>query len=77
MRIASPRYLLAMKVMAARVERDEDDITTLADLCGLNSADEVLDVAEAAYPQLAIPPRVRYFLKELFARRATGADGVS
>ena len=64
-RIASPRYLLAMKVMAARVERDEDDISRLAELSGTASAAEVLDLVETAYPNVPIPPRVQYFLEEL------------
>lgn len=66
--IASPRYLLAMKVMAARIERDEDDIVTLAGLTGLDSAEAILDLVETTYPGQAIPPRVQYFLEELFAR---------
>lgn len=66
--VGSPRYLLAMKVMAARVERDEDDIVTLARLTGLDSAGAILDVVETAYPGQTIPPRVQYFLEELFTQ---------
>ncbi len=55
-----------VKVLAARVERDEDDILTLARLVGLDTADEVLGVVSAAYPGAAIPPRVQFFLEELF-----------
>jgi hypothetical protein len=65
-RIASPRYLLAMKVMAARVERDEDDIAVLAKLAGTGTVDAVLDVAQQAYPHLTLPPRVQFLLEELF-----------
>jgi len=67
-RIASPRYLLAMKVMAARVERDEDDIVRLAELSGTSSVAEVLDLVQTAYPQMPVAPRVQYFLEELFGR---------
>jgi len=49
-RIASPRYLLAMKVMAARVERDEDDIARLAKLSGTESVAAILDPVQATYP---------------------------
>jgi hypothetical protein len=65
-RVASARYLLAMKVMAARVERDEDDIATLAKLSGMESAAAILDLVETAYPHLPVPPRVQYFIEELF-----------
>lgn len=64
-RIASARYLLAMKVMAARVERDEDDIKRLTELCGLGSSEEVLDLVVDIYPHVAIPPRVQFFLAEM------------
>jgi len=65
---ASPRYLLAMKLLAARVERDQDDIRTLYALCGFTTADEGLGVVEAAYPQHLIPPRTRLMLEEMFPR---------
>lgn len=64
-RVASPRYLLAMKVMAARVERDEDDIARLAELSGMDSVAAVLDLVQAAYPHVQIAPRVQYFLEDV------------
>jgi hypothetical protein len=36
-RVASAPYLFAMKVLAARVERDEDDLQLLYTLCGFRS----------------------------------------
>ncbi len=45
-RVASPAYLLAMKVLAARMDRDADDIRLLADRCGLSTTEQVLDVVE-------------------------------
>jgi hypothetical protein len=71
-RIASPRYLLAMKVMAARVERDEDDIARLAELSGTDSVAAILDLVQATYPHVAVPPRAQYFLEELFGRDDPG-----
>ncbi len=65
-RIASPRYLLAMKVMAARVERDEDDIRRLFEVCGLRTARQGLELVEELYPSLEIQPKVRYLLEEMF-----------
>jgi hypothetical protein len=63
---ASPRYLLAMKLLAARAERDRDDIRVLYGLCGFTTAEEGLAVVEAAYPQHVIPPRTRFMLEEMF-----------
>jgi hypothetical protein len=40
--VPSPEYLLALKVFAARVDRDADDIRALAALCGAESAEDVL-----------------------------------
>ena len=63
---ASARYLLAMKLRAARVEQDTEDIQYLADLIGLRTADEVLDVARQRYREEDLPPRARYLVEELF-----------
>jgi len=71
---ASPRYLLAMKLLAARVERDQDDIRELYRLCGLSTPDEGLAVVGAAYPQHIIPPRTRLMLEEMFPSRGAEAD---
>lgn len=64
-RVASPRYLLTLKVAAARVERDSDDIAALYALSGFTSVAEALDYVEAAYPHLRLEPRVVYLLEEL------------
>jgi hypothetical protein len=63
---ASPRYLLAMKLLAARVERDQDDIRDLYRLCGFSTAAEGTALLEATYPEHAIPPRARLMLEEMF-----------
>lgn len=47
--VASPMRLLAMKVAAARVGRDSEDILLLADLVGASSINQVLDIATAEY----------------------------
>lgn len=66
---ASPEYLLATKLLASRVSRDEDDILLLYDLCGLTSVDEGIDVVERYYPGRPIEAKVRFFLEELLAQR--------
>ena len=69
-RVASPRYLMVMKVAAARVERDTDDIVALYRLSGFESIGEVLDFVGRTYPHLQLAPRVLYLLEEL---ASTGA----
>lgn len=63
---ASPRLLLAMKLLAARVERDTDDIRRLYELCGFTTAEQGLDLVERAYPAHVIAPRTRFLLEELY-----------
>ena len=48
--VASPRYLLAMKLLASRTDRDIDDIKILYKLCGLSTAEEGIEVLESYYP---------------------------
>ncbi len=64
-RVASPRYLFAMKVAAARVERDEDDLRVLYDLCGFRSADDALDSVVDLYPDITLAPRSELLVREI------------
>ncbi len=70
-RIASARYLLAMKLLASRVERDEDDIAPLLRLSNVTEPQEALDLVADLYPKSVIPPKVEYLVRELLARDAT------
>ena len=63
---APPQYLLAMKLMASRVERDQDDIRELYRLCGLTTAGQGLDLLTSYYPEHLILPRVQFLLQEMF-----------
>lgn len=63
--IPSPRYLLAMKLMASRIERDEDDIRILLGLCAIRTVDEALDVVQQLYGTRPIAPRVQFLVAEL------------
>ena len=63
--VASPRYLLAMKLLSARAS-DVDDIRLLYELCGFTTAREGLDLVEAAYPGRQIPAKVQFLVEELF-----------
>jgi hypothetical protein len=66
---ASPEYLLATKLLASRVSRDEADILLLYDLCGLTSVDKGLEVLERYYPDRPVEAKVQFYLEELLARR--------
>lgn len=63
--VASPRYLLAMKLRAARVDVDVDDIRLLYRLCGFTTVDEGLDLLQRSYPPSIIPPKTQYLLAEI------------
>jgi hypothetical protein len=66
-RVASPEYLFAMKAIAARVERDADDLIQLYRLSGFASADEALDCVARYYPPHLIPPKTEFVVRELLA----------
>lgn len=53
--VASPKYLLAMKLLAAR-DDDINDIRTLYAACGYTTAAEGLDLLEATYPRHLLTP---------------------
>jgi hypothetical protein len=63
---ASPRILLALKVLAHRVGEDEEDLRLLAAELGLKRADEVLAVAEETFGD-RLDPAARFFVEELFS----------
>jgi hypothetical protein len=64
--VASPRYSLAMKLLASRTDRDIDDIKTLYALCGLSTAEQGVELLESYYPARVIPARSHFLLLELF-----------
>jgi hypothetical protein len=63
---ASPRYLLAMKLMAMRFGEDDEDIEILLRESGVRSAAEALELLVALYPLTEPPPKTRFFLEEIF-----------
>jgi hypothetical protein len=73
---ASPRYLLAMKLLAARVDRDQDDIRALYELCGFTTAEEGLHLLETTYPAHVIAPRAQFLLQEMFPAREQRGPGL-
>lgn len=67
---ASPRYLLAMKLMALRIGEDDEDVEVLLRECGLHSAQEALELLRRMYPTREPQPKTRLFLEELFGEGA-------
>lgn len=63
--VASPEYLLAMKLMSARPGIDIEDIRTLYALCGFTTVDQGLEVVARAYPLSRILPKTQYLLGEI------------
>jgi hypothetical protein len=64
--VASPRILLAMKVLAHRIGEDDDDVRLLARKLELDDAAGVLAVAEEVYGD-RLDAAARFFVEELFA----------
>ena len=62
---ASPRIILAMKVLAHRPGEDDADVRLLAGQLGLTSAAEVLAVATDVYGD-RLDAAARFFVEELF-----------
>lgn len=67
---ASPRYLLAMKLMATRIGEDDEDIEALIRECGIGSTQEALRLVERMYPTHEPLLKARLFLESLFEDRA-------
>ena len=70
---ASARFLLAMKLRAARVELDASDIEFLAKLLGLSSAEEVLQIGMERFGGEGLPVRARYLVEGLFGEGDKGS----
>lgn len=62
---ASPRYLLAMKLMAMRFGEDDEDIEILLRQCDIRTAEEAMDLVKRMYPAREPSPKTRFFLEEI------------
>lgn len=72
---ASPRYLLAMKVMAMRSSletQDMHDVWQLVDVCKIRSAEEAVDLVQKFYPDQAVPRRNTLLLEDIFEEKRAG-----
>jgi hypothetical protein len=60
-------YLLAMKVLAARVDSmDRKDIQFLIKAMNIQGAAEVFEILQEYYPKRQIKPATQFFIEELF-----------
>ena len=69
--VPTPEYMLAMKLMAMRIDpvggkSDVDDIINLAEVVGLESADDAVEFVAAFYPEARISGRLRLGIRELW-----------
>lgn len=69
---ASPRYLLAIKLMAMRFGEDDEDIEILLEQCDMHVAQEALDLLREMYPSKEPPAKTRFFLEELLGSDSRG-----
>ncbi len=70
--VASPEYLLAMKLRAARPE-DVEDIRVLYAACGYDRAEPGLELAQDAYPG-QVPARAQFMVEEMFGPEESPAE---
>lgn len=66
--VASPEYLLAMKLHASRDDRDLDDAALLFKRLGYATAQECIDLLAERYPTGQLLPRHRYIAEEVVNR---------
>lgn len=66
--VASPEYLLAMKLHASRDDRDLDDAALLFNRLGYTTPQECIDLLTATYAAGQLLPRHRYIADEIAAR---------
>ena len=64
-RSASAQYLLAMKLHAARIDRDYDDIEFLAKYLELDTASKVFEFIDSKFPDIDLLPKVKYLVEEI------------
>ena len=74
--VASPRYLLAMKLFSSRVENDADDIMFLYRQLGFTTVAEGLDLVESVYRGRPIAAKVQFLLEEI-VEALDESDGVA
>jgi hypothetical protein len=70
-RVGSPEYLLAMKLLAMRFSEDEDDIVMLMGKCGITSTRQALDLLARMAPHQTPLPKTKFWLLEHFGEESS------
>lgn len=65
--VASPRALLAMKLNASRLGRDDYDIANLLAICGVADVDSAENLLSDFFPGDGLPDKALRLLKPIFA----------
>ena len=65
-RVGSPEYLLAMKLLAMRVGEDDEDIKVLLRECGITTVAAAVALLERMYPHREPLPKTRFWLEQHF-----------
>lgn len=73
--VASPEYLLAMKLYSGRAGRDFDDAVMLYGIVGYTSAEQGHELLAASYPSSLLLPRHHYIVEDVAARARQATDG--
>lgn len=60
---ASPQMLLTLKVLAARVGEDDDDVALLARMLGMSDAEAVLDLVVGIAGERRVAARSSFFVR--------------
>lgn len=63
--VASPEYLLAMKLYSGRVENDRADAVKLFQIAGYSSADQAMKLLSDTYGDQLLTPRHQYLAQEV------------
>lgn len=66
--VASPKFLLAMKLLAVRNEQDIDDAVKLYRLAGFTTAEQGIELLEASYPPNLLTPKHNYLTEQIATR---------
>ena len=71
--VASPRYLFAMKCLAMRVgeaghDGDREDIENLAELAGVRTTPEALELISSFYPDNQVSAKAQFGVEEIMEK---------
>ena len=63
----SPQYLLATKILASRLDRDEVDIELLVKLCEITNVDQCIAIVDKYYPGRPLQARSKFMVEVIIS----------